>query len=187
MQSNSRKSQEQYFFQAFKDKWVSAWDCRRNMYCTGTSHAYRYCTEVQSETIFLMNPAGSHTQFWSCYFLWQMWKHLQISAFYWQHLQGHIWRTTQTSQNPSYHYTQTQFPDLIHTLTRHFNWWVLHLMAGPPILPTVPSAEIITVQNTDIWIVWIKLWLFVVLHNLYWKGDNFGVTPHFKRHQKRQQ
>ena len=33
-------------------------------------------------------------------------------------------------------------------------------------------------------IVWIKLWLSVVLHSLYWKEDNFGVTPHLKKHTK---
>jgi hypothetical protein len=60
----------------------------------------------------------------------------------------------------------------------HFNWWITHFLEYPPILQTIP--EIITVQNKGTWIVPIKFWLSVVRQNLCWKGDNFGVTPHFK-------
>ena len=66
-------------------------------------HIYRYCTEVQSENVFLTNDAGTRTHFGIICFRGHVGKHMQIIAFYQQHIQGHIWSTTKTIQNLLYY------------------------------------------------------------------------------------
>jgi hypothetical protein len=71
-------------------------------------------------------------------------------------------------------------PDFVPTPSQ-FRWLVANLVEGLPILQTIPSIEIVTVQNKDSRTVWITFWLSVVLHSLYWNGNHFGFTPFFPK------
>jgi hypothetical protein len=59
-------------------------------------------------------------------------------------------------------------------------------MGGLPKLQTVTYTEIVS-STKDVQILQMKSWLHVVLCSSYQRGDNSGVTHHFKSHQKHQQ
>jgi hypothetical protein len=115
------------------------------------------------------------------HFVGQIWMHLYSPEFYRQNLQGHIWMTTTSGQNLSYNQTPTfNIPEFVPTPTQ-FRLLVANVVEGPPILQTIPSTEIITVQNKDIQIVRITFCLSVVLHSLYWKGNRLDSPLFFSK------
>ena len=66
--------------EAFYGKWVEAYDSKT--VCSVTFCGYVYGTEIWSEIVFLMNPAGTQTNF-GVLLIPQVWRHLQVTAFYW--------------------------------------------------------------------------------------------------------
>jgi hypothetical protein len=56
-----------------------------------------------------------------------------------------------TVWNLSFHYSpRLKIPDHLNTPTRHFQWWLTHLMEGLPVFQIISSSEFITIWNIDI-------------------------------------
>lgn len=163
---------------------MTARDGRKNVCSTGTFHANGYCTEAQSETVFLTKSTCSHTSFWFFHFAGQIWKHLWVPAFY-RHLQIHVSGTTKTVQiYPIIRHLNSKFQSLYYP-NKSFQL-TSRLPCGKDAYPSKStSTEIVTVQSIDIRIVRITFWLSVVLRSLYWKGNYFGLTHYFQKHAER--